>query len=250
MDALGDGFTHRVIRFATDVSTIPWNEVAAVVFTGGADIDPAFYGRKSLSTTYTNSAHDVLDRAVLEAVRGKPIVKLGTCRGAQLLWADQGGVLHQHIPNHGRTHGAELMPLPYNSPLARGEVPATARDWVELDARELERAEGAPSDTFTINSLHHQACNWDSWDKRRDNWPPKLLMMGDSGGQLAVEAWACPQTGCYGFQYHPEWLSDKSLALIWTKGLVREAMGLSADNGYLYPKLTQKRVDLHEQSTA
>jgi putative glutamine amidotransferase len=74
------------------------DEVDALVFTGGSDINPAVYGQ----VAHPESAgfYDHRDRAELELMRvalrrGMPV--LGICRGMQLLNVARGGDLVQHL---------------------------------------------------------------------------------------------------------------------------------------------------------
>ncbi len=104
---VGSGMGKAAIRQLYDLSS-------GVLFTGGTDIDPRFYGQdKDPMTVAEDPWRDELE---LEIARwsledGKPA--LGICRGAQLLGVATGAVLYQHIPNmttlkHGVQQYAEL----------------------------------------------------------------------------------------------------------------------------------------------
>lgn len=264
-EALGtDEYDYTSIRDASQVSDIDWSNVAAVVLTGGADIDPALYGQKAEARTYTSEHHDALDSAVLDAVKMKPIKKFGTCRGAQRLWAEEGGVLYQHIPHHGRDHVAAV--IPFRAPTAshvilnerrqrdpewyRRPFPVLQQELDDLTAQLEEEEEKMPAE-FEVTSLHHQSCNWDSWETKKGTRPPLLLLVGESHGQSAVEAWAAPHHGSYGFQYHPEWMAAATPGYQWTIGAIKTAMGTKdVGNGYIYPpSLRMKgRTDLPSRS--
>jgi len=181
------------------VKAIDWNNVVGVVFSGGADISPDFYGRTADLGTHCSSLHDALDRAVLDAIAGLPIKKMGTCRGAQLLWADsEKAQIVQHIPSHFGDHDATVV-------ATNGQK--------EDDRFPL---------TFNINSIHHQACIWDSWEPQNsDSRPPRLLQSGIAHGQTAVEAWVNTDRGNLGFQWHPEWVPTDSHAFHWFSDIVK-----------------------------
>jgi putative glutamine amidotransferase len=70
-----------------------------IVFSGGGDIDPAYWGAERHPETDVDPARDeaelLLMRAALEA--GLPV--LGVCRGMQVLAVAAGGTLHQHLPD-------------------------------------------------------------------------------------------------------------------------------------------------------
>lgn len=71
-------------------------------WTGGADIDPAFYGQKRHRTTMVNPRRDLFERPYFDEFPDK--MKLGICRGGQLLNALSGGSMYQHVDNHHREH--------------------------------------------------------------------------------------------------------------------------------------------------
>ncbi|HVA18633.1 MAG TPA: gamma-glutamyl-gamma-aminobutyrate hydrolase family protein [Solirubrobacteraceae bacterium] len=75
--------------------------IDGLVLTGGADIDPAFYGQQAhaetVDTVPERDAFEIaLTRAAIE--RDKPV--LGICRGMQLINVARGGTLLQHLPEH------------------------------------------------------------------------------------------------------------------------------------------------------
>jgi putative glutamine amidotransferase len=72
-----------------------------VVFTGGIDISPEFYGESFChEKTEVSRARDLFELSLFKAFyeRKKPI--LGICRGIQLINVALGGTLFQHIENH------------------------------------------------------------------------------------------------------------------------------------------------------
>lgn len=232
---------YQSIRGAGEVPAVEWNRVFAVIFTGGADIDPSFYGEQPTSRTYVNSHHDHLDRAVLNELTDRRlynVYKLGTCRGAQLLWAWNGGKLQQHIPHHGGDHVAHLT---YSQTLLSKRVRVPEERNVPIMRQTAFRAayfEANPFQprSFTITSLHHQACDWESWRPGHlTDAPPQLLLAGESNGQTAVEAWHSRPQNILGFQYHPEWMEADSLGYKWTIGAIQKACRLPVTVDYLYP---------------
>jgi GMP synthase-like glutamine amidotransferase len=82
-----------------------------VVFGGGKDVDPGFYGEKPGPKTDAPSNRDKKEKEDFEYIRnlqnkGKDILMVGVCRGAQLGCALSGGKLIQDVSNH---HGAHYM---------------------------------------------------------------------------------------------------------------------------------------------
>jgi gamma-glutamyl-gamma-aminobutyrate hydrolase PuuD len=80
--------------------------VDIIVFNGGADIGTSIYGEKPIDRGIPEmpSVRDAAEIAIFKAVERSPTLKVGICRGAQLLNCLNGGKLWQHVDNHGRDH--------------------------------------------------------------------------------------------------------------------------------------------------
>lgn len=132
-----------------------------VVFTGGEDVSPIFYGHISHEQTFCNPERDRIERlAHLEAFDlAKPTV--GICRGAQFLCVMAGGWLVQHQLNPGYTH-----------------------DIFTEDQRMI-----------TVTSLHHQAMypwNLPAEDRRIIAWSRNCSRFHENGNcEEMVEGNAC-----------------------------------------------------------
>jgi gamma-glutamyl-gamma-aminobutyrate hydrolase PuuD len=71
----------------------------AVVFTGGADLDPALYGAEAHpATDEPRRDRDAGELALLTAALERDMPVLAICRGSQLLNVARGGDLVQHLP--------------------------------------------------------------------------------------------------------------------------------------------------------
>ncbi|MGZ8696099.1 MAG: gamma-glutamyl-gamma-aminobutyrate hydrolase family protein, partial [Gaiellaceae bacterium] len=73
--------------------------VDGLIFSGGSDMDPEFYGEEAHPETF--GIHAERDRAevgLLTAALERDMPVLGICRGIQVLNVARGGVLHQHLP--------------------------------------------------------------------------------------------------------------------------------------------------------
>jgi len=75
--------------------------IDGLVLTGGADIDPAFYGQQThVETVDTVPERDVFEIALVNAAIERDLPVLGICRGMQLINVARGGTLRQHLPEH------------------------------------------------------------------------------------------------------------------------------------------------------
>jgi putative glutamine amidotransferase len=83
-----------------------------VIFSGGADIDPAAYGEEPHpEVTVTYPRRDEAELTLLEAALARDMPVLAICRGMQMLNVLRGGNLDQHLPEtvghegHRQVHG-------------------------------------------------------------------------------------------------------------------------------------------------
>lgn len=81
-------------------------EADLIQFTGGEDVSPVLYGRKSIAETYSSTQRDDVCKALYKFADGMGIPTAGICRGGQFLNVANGGVMCQHIDNHCRPHVA------------------------------------------------------------------------------------------------------------------------------------------------
>ncbi len=173
-----------------------------IVFSGGADVDPAHYGADAHPETDSPQAQrDAGELALLRSALERDLPVLAVCRGFQLLNVARGGDLVQHLPE-AVGHDAHK------------EIPGTfSRHPVDVkEGTRLASLIGARSD---VASHHHQA-------------------LGQVGEGLAETAWAQDGTleavedpsrrFAVGVQWHPEAGEDQALF----EGLVREARAYRA----------------------
>jgi putative glutamine amidotransferase len=160
-----------------------------LLLTGGADLDPARYGRPNEGSRNLEPERDELEAAAfaVAAARGVPV--LGVCRGFEAMNVFSGGTILQDVAGHQGPawgHGPALTH-------AIRLVPGTAT------ARLLDpTASGAGS---TVNSYHHQAV-------RPLDLAPAFIAtaFADSPAGELVEAFEGPADGPWrmGVQCHPE----------------------------------------------
>jgi len=78
-------------------------EADLVMFTGGSDVDPIYYGHPKYKRTYSDLTRDAKEFLVLGTALAQNKKLIGICRGAQLLCAGSGGKLVQDM-NHPNSH--------------------------------------------------------------------------------------------------------------------------------------------------
>ena len=95
------------LKLNYDITVIKYSEyknenINLVLFTGGEDVEPSFYGEDKGRFTRCNKSRDNLEFQMAADFYNVP--KLGICRGAQFLTVHSGGRLIQHVENHGVSH--------------------------------------------------------------------------------------------------------------------------------------------------
>lgn len=73
-----------------------------VVFTGGEDIDPSWYGEPKYFRTHSHYKRDQREMLYYESFLEVP--KVGICRGGQFLNVMSGGSMWQHVAGHTDHH--------------------------------------------------------------------------------------------------------------------------------------------------
>jgi putative glutamine amidotransferase len=118
---------------STDAEVL--DRLDAVVFAGGADLDPALYGEAAHpQTAGLRPERDAAEVPLMRAALDRDVPVLGICRGMQLMSVVRGGSLVQHLPDkvgHDRhrpspgvygTHGVRLEGGSLAHRLLGGEV--------------------------------------------------------------------------------------------------------------------------------
>ena len=124
-----------------------WSRLAALMLTGGGDIDPARYGQIPHSTVYeVSAARDDLELDLTRRALAEGVPLLAICRGIQVLNVALGGTLVQDIPS---ATGSFIQ----HSQKDQRHV-ATHAVKVEAGSR---LAEILGCLTLEVNTLHHQS---------------------------------------------------------------------------------------------
>ena len=175
----------------------------AIVFSGGADVDPASYGAEPHpQTDLPQARRDAAELALLSAALERDMPTLAICRGFQLWNVARGGDLVQHLPD---AVGHE----------SHREVPGTFSEH-PVEVREGSRLASIVGAGPAVTSHHHQS-------------------VGRVGKGLVETAWADDGTiegfedpsrrFAVGVQWHPESGRDDGLF----ENLVEEARRYRAE---------------------
>ena len=161
----------------------------AIVFSGGADVDPAHYGAEPHPETDVPQARrDAGEMALLRAALERDMPTLAICRGFQLLNVARGGDLVQHLPEQVGNDDHKRVPGVF------AVHPVEVKDGSRLGS--------IVGSTSQVTSHHHQA-------------------LGRVGDGLVETAWAADgtlegvedpsQRFVVGVQWHPEASEDAAL---------------------------------------
>jgi len=154
-------------------------ELDLVMFTGGADVDPALYGGVHTDISFITPERDRIEQVIFNYCLKYGIKMTGICRGFQFLNVMCGGRMYQHISNHaGVFHNVEY--------------PATGKD-------------------VLITSTHHQLV-MPPEDAIPVAWSePNLsdIYIGPDtkyteGPKHKIESAIYPEYNAFGVQFHPE----------------------------------------------
>lgn len=156
-----------------------------LMFSGGEDINPAWYGEeKSEKCGNANDARDLFEIMLFKKASDRNIPIFGVCRGQQMINVAMGGTLYQDLPSENPSdikHGV------YDNSL----VPA--HDISIIPGSLLSEMLGSTS--YGVNSRHHQGIEKLAPGLRITAWSPDSV-------PEAVEAY--PQRQIMAVQFHPE----------------------------------------------
>lgn len=149
-----------------------------IIFTGGSDVNPAYYGEQPHPSVSFSAARDSAEFGILRRLLNfnllgehKRPFMLGVCRGLQILNVALGGSLVQDLYSEDRGH-KYIHSLTFSNP----EHPLA---WLQ-----------------TVNSLHHQGV------KRAGKFPaPYVIATEPASGLPEIVTWG---THILGVQFHPE----------------------------------------------
>jgi gamma-glutamyl-gamma-aminobutyrate hydrolase PuuD len=172
----------------------------AIVVWGGQDISPSLYNTKASKWTGAGDAPSSRDRYEAASMKaaieyGVPII--GVCRGAQLACALAGGVLVQHVENHGRTHFI------------------TTKDGRSIGTSSVHHQMMYPF------AVEHDLIAWSSEVRS-----PVHMMSDDVDEKMTVEPEIVyfPKIKALAIQGHPEFMEPDCEFVQYCNGLVKELL--------------------------
>lgn len=195
-----------------------------VLFTGGADVDPFFYGDTSpLRMCKSSPTRDKFEKTVFQYALTNNIPMIGICRGFQFLNVMAKGRLLHHIDGHGGTthlfNGPNLKrPINVNSFHHQMVVPS--------------------ADSYTIGQTVDQLSNlYYGKHDQPEKWKG-----------FEVEAAIFPEINACGVQYHPEWMATTSEGFLFFHNMANNLINLPKDE---FIELYTKRSgdEKHELTT-
>lgn len=194
---VGDQFSY--INWMQAKLTSAMEEADLVLFTGGADVTPAYYGEPKHPRTGNDTFRDHKEKEAFLKARALNKHMLGICRGSQFLCVMSGGKLVQHQEMQGYEHPIILK---------GGKV-------------------------INITSTHHQAqypYNLPKEEYEILGWTDNLSGFHLDGNNEELnpskecEIVYYPATHCLGIQGHPEFqdFKDRDDTIEYLRGLLND----------------------------
>jgi len=174
---------------ASDAHLARAEDYDGILFTGGDDVDPSFYGEERRhESVHDHRARDEFEFALLEGALARRAPILGICRGVQMINVKFGGTLYQDM-NEDATPQLEHR----QTDLGKSRQEPTHTVLVTDSQSGLGTI---VQSTCRVNSLHHQAI-------RRLGRGLKVTARSEDGFIEAVES-AEDYPFLIAVQWHPE----------------------------------------------
>jgi len=162
-----------------------------ILFTGGADINPRFYGEEPLKeVNRIVSAKDICELSLFKKAYEKGIPIFGVCRGSQLINVALGGKLYQDINRQ----------VPDSFGHYPNDIPEDEL-YHSVNIIEGSRLHGIlGEDKLYVNSFHHQAIK---------TLGSNLVVSAVSSDNIIEAIESSDDRFLLGVQWHPEILTKK-----------------------------------------
>jgi putative glutamine amidotransferase len=167
------------------------NMLDGILFTGGEDVSPLFYGENPLKqVTYISTDRDTHEIAMFKRAYENNIPILGICRGIQLINVALGGTLYQDIDVQiGGALGHGPMENPVNELYHVVNIQKHSKLYDVFQTEALK-----------VNSFHHQSIK----DLGAD-----LIVTALSTDGIIEGVENCQKNFVVGVQWHPEDLTSR-----------------------------------------
>lgn len=194
---------HQVSHL-TSLSTSDLSTCQGLLFPGGGDITPAFFGERDRGSRSIDTELDILQLQALEYGIQNRLPVLGICKGMQIINVGLGGSIIQDLPTADchRYLGADQYHGVYN-----------------LTGSFLQRIYG---ETMVVNSAHHQGLG---------KLGTGLQVISRCPLDQCVEAVCHESLPIIGVQWHPERL-DPAKTEIRGTALLSYFLSLAREEGF------------------
>lgn len=155
-----------------------------ILFTGGHDVSPSFYGENPQNGTICYEIRDNMEKIVFDIATKENKSILGICRGLQFINVALGGTLYQDLERDFPSSVNHRQKPPY-----------------DLPCHEVMLEEGTPlrdclgRNRVSVNSAHHQGIK---------DLAPSLLSMAKSPDGLIEAIYEPTKRFLWAVQWHPE----------------------------------------------
>ncbi|MFZ0962505.1 MAG: gamma-glutamyl-gamma-aminobutyrate hydrolase family protein [Terriglobia bacterium] len=180
---------------ASDAPRAHAEDYDGILFAGGEDVDPSFYGeRKQHESVHAHRPRDIFELSLLKRALARRAPILGICRGVQMINVGFGGTLYQDMKE-------DAEPQFEHRQTDLGKSPQDPTHTVLVTDTESglgSIVQGA----CRVNSLHHQAV-------KRVGRGLKVTARSEDGFVEAVES-AAEYPFLMAVQWHPEEMVSNS----------------------------------------
>lgn len=99
------------LLIGADFTGVGLPDAKVIIFNGGADIGTSIYGEEPVANSIPlhRSKRDQYEIDIFEKYADPTILKVGICRGSQLLNCLNGGTLWQDVNNHQSSHNMTIL---------------------------------------------------------------------------------------------------------------------------------------------